>query len=175
MVFTGVKVYGDVSMADDSKKTTHQERTIMLEYILLNVQHCTVITTAEEIDDIGLSKAIKKSLETIIEYFPNEKYLYDGSNKFNCNCETLETLVKADALVKGVGAASIIAKTTKDKLMLEHHQEFPMYGWDSNQGYVTKKHVSAILEYGHTKYHRKTYKIKEIEEKKSIETTDLLF
>lgn len=175
LVFTGVKVVGDVSFADDSKKITFKEREKMLQKILNNVEHCTVITTAEEIDKIGLSAAIKQSLETIISYFPNSNYLYDGDKTFGVDNPNLETLVKADAKIKGVGAASIIAKSTKDKLMLEHHKEFPQYSWDTNFGYITKKHVNAILEYGYTLYHRQSYKIKEIESARNKETTNVLF
>ena len=175
LVFTGVKVLGDISMANDSKQTTHKEREKMLVEILKGVEHCTVITTAIEIDKIGLSQAIKQSLETIIAYFPNEKYLYDGNKVFGVENSNLETLVKADTLVKSVGAASIIAKSQKDKLMLEHHQEYPQYSWDTNMGYITKKHVTAIMEYGYTPYHRKSYKIKALEDKASKDTTNLLF
>lgn len=175
LVFTGVKVIGDVSFANDSKKTSFKEREEMLQKILNNVEHCTVITTAEEIDKIGLSSAIKKSLETIILYFPNSNYLYDGDKTFGVDEPNLKTLVKADAKIKGVGAASIIAKSTKDKLMLEHHEEYPQYSWNTNFGYITKKHVEAILEYGYTLYHRQSYKIKEIESVRNKETTNILF
>lgn len=175
LVFTGVRITGDVSMAVDSKTTTTTQRESLVETIKQNVEQCTVITSAEEIDRIGLSQAIKQSLETIIEYFPNEKYLYDGNKTFGVDNPNLETLVKADGLVKSVGAASIIAKHTKDQLMLEHHKEYPQYSWDTNAGYITKKHVQAILEHGYTPYHRKSYKIKELEEQENKTKTDILF
>ncbi len=176
MVFTGVKVTGSVDCADDSKKLTFKQRQDLVDKIKNNVIHCSIITTAEEIDKIGLSAAIKKSLESIIEYFgENEKYLYDGNKTFGVNHLTLETLVKADALVKGVGAASIIAKHLKDSLMLQHHKEFPIYGFESNAGYITKAHVQAIKEYGYCKYHRKSYKIKELEDWNNQQSTNLLF
>jgi ribonuclease HII len=178
LVFAGVKLHtnGDVDFADDSKKTTHKQREEMVDKIKSNVQHCTVIKTAEEIDEKGLSLCLKECLETIIEYFgEDEKYLYDGNKTFGVDNPNLETLVKADAKVKTVGAASIIAKHTKDLLMQQHHIEFPQYGWDTNAGYITKKHVQAILEHGYTKYHRKSYKIKELEDKEIKDKTDFLF
>lgn len=172
LVFTGVDVTGDVSFANDSKKLTYNQREAMVENILNNVTPCIVITTAEEIDKIGLSAAIKKSLETIIAFFPDRKYLYDGNKVFGVTNPNIETLVKADALVKGVGAASIIAKHNKDKLMLEHHEEFPQYAFNEHFGYITKKHVAALIEYGYTKYHRKSYKIKQLQ---SPSEADILF
>lgn len=175
MVFTGVKVLGDVSFANDSKKLTFKQRSLMIEKIKKNVQHCTIVTTAEEIDKIGLSESIKTSLELIISYFGDEKYLYDGNRTFGVKCSTLETLVKADALVKGVGAASIIAKDTKDLLMFEHHKKYPMYNFINNSGYCTKEHIEAIKKHGYCEYHRKSYNIKSLEEWKNKQSIDFLF
>ena len=177
LVFTGVKLKSNtnVDFADDSKKLTYNQRENMSNKILNNVEQCTVITTAKEIDEIGLSLAIKKSLETIISYFPNSKYLYDGNKVFGVDNPNLEILVKADALVKIVGAASILAKQTKDNLMFSHHKEFPMYNFASNSGYITKEHVSAIKEFGYCEYHRKSYRIKELEEWKNNQVTNILF
>ena len=163
MVFTGVKVLGDVSFATDSKKLTGKQISGVVDRIKENVQYFSVITTSTEIDLHGLSASIKKSLESIINHFgENEKYLYDGNKTFGVDNHNLETLVKADALVKGVGAASIIAKHTKDALLLVHHEEYPMYNWDKNAGYATKDHIEAIKKYGFTKYHRMSYNVKEL-------------
>ncbi len=176
MVFTGVKVTGDVSFADDSKKLSKKHREEMIQKIKENVQHCTVITSAKEIDENGMSASIKKSLELIIMYFgKDEKYLYDGNKTFGVNHPTLETLVKADALVKGVGAASIIAKHTKDMLMLVHDEQFPEYGFKDNAGYATKKHIEAIKKYGLTPVHRKSFQVKELENDYNTDTSNVLF
>jgi len=176
LVFTGVKITGDVSYADDSKKLTFKQREKLVERIKKNAQYCTVVTTAKEIDTIGLSEAIKNSLESIILFFgDDEKYLYDGNRKFGINNPNFETLVKADALVKGVGAASIIAKHTKDELMKKHHEKYPMYNFINNSGYCTKDHINVIKEYGLCEYHRRSYKIKELEKWKNKQKTDFLF
>jgi ribonuclease HII len=163
LVFAGVKIKEgcNVDNANDSKKLNLQQRTDLVDSLLENVEHYVVITTASTIDEKGLAFALKTSLEQIISFFGvNNHFLYDGNQTFGVECEGLETLVKADALVKGVGAASIIAKHNKDRLMRIHHQEFPHYGWDSNAGYITKNHIEAIKKYGYTPYHRKSYKIK---------------
>jgi len=148
----------------------------LVDKVISNVKYHTIITSAHEIDIIGLSLAIKTSLECIIAHFgTDEKYLYDGNNSFGITNPNFETLVKADALIKGVGAASIIAKHTKDSLMMVHHKEYPHYGFDKNAGYITKKHIWAIREYGYCEYHRKSYKIKEIEQSQNEEMTNFLF
>jgi len=176
MVFTGVKVTGNVDFADDSKKLSPKQREEMVDKVKRNVQHCTVITTAEDIDKNGLGPSIKKSLETIINYFgDDEHYLYDGNKTFGVTHPNLETLVKADAKVKGVGAASIIAKHTKDTIMINHHEEYPMYNFLNNAGYATKDHIEAIKEHGYTPIHRKSYNVKELEAWKNKQSSDLLF
>lgn len=164
MVFTGVMVTGDVSFASDSKQLTKAQREDLVDKIKNNVQHCTVVTGAQEIDEKGISASIKKSLEVIIMYFGNDKrYLYDGNKTFGVDHPHLETLVKADAKVKGVGAASIIAKHLKDALMLVHDKQYPEYGFKDNSGYATKMHIEAIKKYGLTPIHRKSFQVKELE------------
>jgi len=147
----------------------------MFNNLIEQVDYHIVVKTAEEIDKKGLSNCIKESLEEIIEHFGDEQYLYDGSNKFNCVYPKLEVLVKADAKVKLVGAASIIAKVIKDRKMIEHSKTYPEYGFETNSGYGTKKHIQAIKDYGYTPIHRKSYKVKELEEDSGKKTTDLLF
>lgn len=174
MVFVGAKVIGNVECADDSKKLSYKQRDEMILAIKENVQYVTVITTAKEIDAVGLSLSIRKSLAYIISHFGNhEKYLYDGNNSFGFS--NINTLINADALVKGVGAASIIAKHTKDAMMLSHHIKYSMYGFDTNSGYATKKHIEAIKEYGYCELHRMTYNVKSLEVWKNQKTVSMLF
>lgn len=162
-------------MADDSKKTTHTQREEIYQDIIKGVDYHLVKVEPSKIDKDGLSKCIKEALEEIINHFPNEKYLYDGKAKFGVENPNLETLVKADALVKGVGAASIIAKVHKDRLMEEHAKTYPQYGFETNSGYGTPKHIQAIIDYGYTPIHRRSYKIKQLQDKEIKDSTDLLF
>jgi len=100
----------------------------------------------------------------IKEHFKDEKYLYDGNCAYKV--DEIETLVKADAKVKGVGAASILAKVMKDYLLDELAEEFPNYNWKNNNGYVTKDHIEAIKKYGRCIHHRHSFKLKALGEKK---------
>lgn len=176
MVFCGLRIIDDVSFADDSKKLSFKQREEMVEKIKENSDFFTVVTTPQEIDAFGLSAMIKKSLEQIINNFgKDENFLYDGNKTFGVENSNLKTLVKADALVKGVGAASIIAKHTKDMLMKYHHEKFPMYNFLNNAGYATKDHIEAIKKYGQCEIHRKSYKVKELQEFENKNVVDLLF
>ena len=70
---------------------------------------------------------------------------------------------------------SIIAKPTKDTIMINHHEEYPMYNFLNNAGYATKDHIEAIKEHGYTPIHRKSYNVKELEAWKNKQSSDLLF
>ncbi|MGE4514411.1 MAG: ribonuclease HII, partial [Chryseobacterium sp.] len=61
--------------------------------------------------------------------------------------------------VLSIAAASILAKNYRDKLMIELHDEHPEYGWNTNFGYATKKHQQALVEFGPTKYHRRSFRL----------------
>ena len=85
-------------------------------------------------------------------------FLFDGNTTFGV-CH-LRTQVKADVDVPQVSAASILAKVTRDRYMVEISKEFPEYGFEKHKGYGTAYHIEKIKEYGFTPLHRKTYKIK---------------
>ena len=85
------------------------------------------------------------------------KYLYSNSaliKDFNYN---QKFIIKGDANSASIAAASILAKVSRDRYMDKIAQEFPMYDWESNKGYLTKKHIQAIQEFGTTKYHRMSF------------------
>lgn len=163
-VFCGLVLLSDpheLSFAIDSKKTTKQQRAKWASIIKSKSESIIIKIPAEKIDQIGLSKCISGALEEIKLHFPNKQFLYDGNKTFGVS--GIETLVKADALVTGVSCASILAKEQIDLSMEEFDKLYPEYGFCTNAGYGTKKHIEAIKEYGYTPIHRKSYKIKELE------------
>jgi len=88
-----------------------------------------------------------------------ELLLIDG-NRFNAYTGIEHIcIVKGDSKYLSIAAASVLAKTYRDKLMFEYHQKYPQYGWDGNKGYPTKKHREAIFNFGVTPLHRKTFKL----------------
>ncbi len=68
-----------------------------------------------------------------------------------------QTIVKGDAFCLSIAAASIIAKTVRDRIMVDLAQQHPAYGWETNAGYPTKSHKAAMIEYGVTPHHRRTF------------------
>jgi ribonuclease HII len=89
-------------------------------------------------------------------------YLYDGNSTFGVS--GLKTLVKADATIPEVSAASILAKVTRDREMIELAKHYPQYGFKGHKGYGSQKHIEAIKKFGQCDIHRKSFKLKALQE-----------
>ena len=85
-----------------------------------------------------------------------DKVLVDGIYKPDIDLP-IQTIVGGDSLISEISAASIIAKVSRDKLMLKMSESFKKYKWDLNAGYGTREHINAIRKYGVTRFHRKTF------------------
>lgn len=115
----------------------------------------------EEIDEINILNASILGMHRALEKLSvrPQHILVDG-NRFKPFKEIPHTtVVKGDAIFMSIAAASILAKTHRDELMVKLAQEFPGYGWEVNKGYPTKAHRKAISQLGPTSYHRKTFKL----------------
>lgn len=115
----------------------------------------------EEIDEINILNASILGIHRALEKLSvrPQHILVDG-NRFKPFKEIPHTtVVKGDATFMSIAAASILAKTHRDELMVKLAQEFPGYGWEVNKGYPTKAHRKAISQLGPTSYHRKTFKL----------------
>src|SRR5690554_544671 len=147
---------------NDSKKLTFKSRLALRTYIEQNVTHYSVAHIFEHtIDEINILNASIKAMHTAISQLKIEpEFIIVDGNKFKPYKQIPhETIIKGDGKYLSIAAASILAKTYRDEYMLQLHEEFPMYGWDTNMGYPTKKHREAILEYGPCKYHRKSFRL----------------
>ena len=83
------------------------------------------------------------------------EYLFDGNSSFGVN--NINTMVKADTKVAEVSAASILAKVTHDREMIEMAKKYPQYGFEKHKGYGTKAHLEALRRHGPCRIHRKTF------------------
>lgn len=144
---------------DDSKKLSAKKRETLAEEIKNKALAYTIVEVSEkEIDEINILEAtklgMKKALETL-QIHP-QSVLTDGNMTLNITYPQ-RSVIGGDALSYSIGAASIIAKVYRDKMMDEYAKEYPQYAFDSNKGYGTAAHIQAIKEYGLCPIHRRTF------------------
>lgn len=129
-----------------------------------NIAYHIVEKNAQEIDTQGLSACLKSALKEITEHFSTNtcEFIFDGNTTFGLTLQhpkVLRTLVKGDSKSLLIGAASILAKIAKDTQMHELDKIYPHYGFKTNKGYGTKAHIQAIMKYGYTPFHRRSFAI----------------
>ncbi len=144
----------------DSKKLTTTMRESLYKQIIENYIWSVGIVYHYEIDVINILKATKKACTISVANLTviPDTVLVDGNMKFLD--PKFISIVNGDNLSFSIGAASIIAKVTRDHLILKYAEEFPEYMWHKNYGYGTKAHLNAIRLCGLSPYHRKSFKIK---------------
>lgn len=157
----------DVIGVDDSKKLSEKKREELFDKIQAKALAIGVgISDNITIDQINILQATKKAMkEAFLEAETRLKEKTGQSiDVLLADAVTLEELdVHQEAIIKGdakslsIAAASIIAKVTRDRIMLEYHWQYPWYGFDRNKGYGTKAHYQGIGAYGITPIHRKTF------------------
>lgn len=144
----------------DSKKLSKKKRELLFykikeeESILIS----TGETTIEEINRMSIRKAVFLAMERALLNLPIKPsyILVDGSHVpsfINIKCP-IKTIIKGDNISISIAAASIIAKVTRDHIMIDLDKHYPMYFWSSNMGYGTEKHFKALNNFGITKHHR---------------------
>jgi ribonuclease HII len=161
MTVAGVVLKNDIKELDDSKKLTEKKREKLFDIIKDNSIYHVVFTSAKDIDELGLSICLQNSIKEIMKNIEAEQYLMDGNTAFGI--ENLEFLIKADAQIQEVSAASILAKVSRDRYMCDIAKEYPLYSFEKHKGYGTKAHTDAIIEHGYCDIHRRTFKIKKLE------------
>jgi ribonuclease HII len=163
LVIAGVILDTPITGLDDSKKLTEKRREALFPIILDQARHHIVSFSSAQVDDLGISECLRQGLRSIQAHFGAEvEYLYDGNTTFGVG--NLSTLVKADAKVPEVAAASILAKVTRDHDILAMADQYPQYGFEKHKGYGTRAHIEAIVAHGRCPIHRTSFRIKQIDE-----------
>ena len=144
---------------DDSKKLTDKRRRELFPIIKAQaVAYAIALVDHKTIDEINILQATYKAMgEAIMQLSVRpELALIDGNRAADFGVTT-ETVVHGDSLSASIAAASILAKVTRDDLMLEMAQKYPEYGFEIHKGYGTKAHYAALTQWGPCPIHRMTF------------------
>lgn len=143
----------------DSKILTANQREILYDRIVSKCLAFSVgIASVDEIDQLNIYHANMLAMERAIDglSLKPDIVLIDGraAPKINLN---IKTIVGGDKIIKSISAASIIAKVTRDRIMMEYHQQYPHYLFDKHKGYSTKEHQERLAQFGVCAIHRKSF------------------
>lgn len=144
---------------DDSKKLSEKKRNLLFEQIKEKaICYSIEMVDVETIDQINILEATKLCMKKAIENLSlrPDVVLIDAISKLDTDVN-LRGIIKGDALSYSIGCASILAKVTRDNLMVELSKEYPEYGFEKHKGYGTKVHIEALKEYGPCVHHRLSF------------------
>ncbi len=149
-----------VTGINDSKKLTAEQRNDIYHYLINHPKVVYGIGTIDHktIDQVNILQASHQAMLIAIKALHvTPQYLLIDGNRAPQSEITLETIIRGDSKSHSIAAASIIAKVTRDRLMVDFHNQWPVYGFDSHKGYATEKHLHAIAMHGPCEIHRLTY------------------
>ena len=149
-------------LLNDSKKLTAIQRETLRPIILQEaIAYGIGVVSNDEIDSINILKASFKAVHLALDQLKKKPglLLIDGNRFTTYKKVPHHCIVKGDGKYASIAAASILAKTYRDDLMLQLHEEFPVYGWNKNKGYGTLVHRKAIEKNGLCLYHRKSFNL----------------
>jgi ribonuclease HII len=144
---------------NDSKKLTEKKREALYDVIMGEALSVGIgISSEDVIDEINILQATKKAMTEAIKNLDikPEHVLIDAVKLEDLDIPQT-SIIKGDAKSISIAASSIIAKVTRDRMMIELDKKHPEYDFKNNKGYGTKKHIEAIRKYGIIKEHRKTF------------------
>ena len=176
LVVAGAILLEEIIGLNDSKVLSEKKREKLFDEIIIKSKYHIVFTDTKTIDEKGLSFCLKNSIIEIMENLKNDcdSFLMDGNTTFGISDLTCK--IKADASVPQVSAASILAKVSRDKYMLNISKDFPNYDFAKHKGYGTKAHIDKIKKFGKSDEHRISFKLKALGElQEDVKTSGTLF
>ena len=153
----------DLTILNDSKKLTPKKRDSIFNVIKNNTINEIICVEVDEIEKINILNASLKAMNlacsSVIMQINDKNVLtlVDGNKLIKNYDYPQEFVIKGDSKSASIAGASILAKVSRDRYMEKLHDEFPMYNWKKNAGYLTAEHLKAIDEFGLTKYHRPSF------------------
>lgn len=160
LVVAGVVLHKPIEGLNDSKILSEKQREALFPIIQANADYKIVFCDHDMVDTKGLSACLKYAIETIKEHFNGHDILMDGNCTFGV--KGITTMVKADAQVPEVSAASILAKVSRDRYICDIAPLYPEYEFEKNKGYGSALHVEKIKLHGYCDIHRKSFKVKSL-------------
>lgn len=142
---------------NDSKKLSEKKREKLFEQIMqkaIDVQ--VAVIDADKIDEINILNATKLGMLQCINGFAKVDHVLIDAVKLDTDVPTT-SIIHGDALSYSIAAASIIAKVTRDRMMLDYDKQYPQYNFAKHKGYGTKDHIALLKEHGPCPIHRKTF------------------
>lgn len=149
---------------DDSKKLSAKKRDRAYDEIIEKAIVGVGMVDEKVIDRINIYRATINAMELAVSdlELPPDYVIVDGRMKLATKCP-IKCIIHGDSLSLSIAAASIIAKVTRDRIMIEYDREYPHYGFAKHKGYGTKEHMAAIKNHGPSPIHRFTFRpVKEI-------------
>ncbi len=144
---------------NDSKKLSEKKREALFDVIIEKaVAYAIEFAEPQVIDDINIRQATSLAMHRAVDNLQTaaDFVIIDGNDKIAYDIP-YEYVIKGDARSQTIAAASILAKVSRDRLMLELDKEYPQYGFAKHKGYGTKAHMESIREYGVSPVHRKSF------------------
>jgi len=144
---------------NDSKRLSAAKRDALFEALIDLAEVSVAHASVEEIDSLNILRASHLAMERAVAALPAppDHVLVDGNlipQGLRCPATPV---VKGDALCLSIAAASIVAKVTRDRIMVDLAQQFPGYGWETNMGYPSAAHRAALRSLGATPFHRRSF------------------
>ena len=153
----------DLTILNDSKKLTPKKRDSIFDVIKNNTINEIICVEVDEIEKINILNASLKAMNlacsSVITQINDKNVLtlVDGNKLIKNYDYPQEFVIKGDSKSASIAGASILAKVSRDRYMEKLHDEFPMYNWKKNAGYLTAEHLKEIDEFGLSKYHRPSF------------------
>ena len=161
------KDYQNKSLNDSKKLSQKKRDALRIEIEKEAISWAVFEVSHEEIDRINiLNASILAMQQAALKLAVEPDFLLIDGNRFKPFSIPYECYIKGDGTYRSIAAASVLAKTHRDEIMMDFSLQYPEYKLDKNKGYPTKDHCEAILRYGYTEFHRKTFHVKSLSQLK---------
>lgn len=154
----------EIPLLNDSKKLSDKVKDELFDTITNSddISYGVGVVDHKKIDEINILNATYMAMEMAAENMkPKPDFLLIDGNRFkSLKYPNYQTIIKGDQKSMSISAASIIAKVTRDRMMIDYHIKYPQYGFDTHKGYGSKKHFAAIDQHGKCPIHRNSFLVK---------------